>query len=334
MAATRISDLPAAALAVGTHQLPVADGTAVSKKITVQQIVDLAAIGGAPLLLTGGTLTGPLLFSGATNPGFAPNNLTTTQRDALGVVANGTTIFNTTTSRTEYYLVGTGWVQHVRLSGDTMTGALVLAAGGLVFNGSVLNAGGANIVSLSNLANAQSLRVYNTTDGTNAEWLSIDWTTLANFATLNVTKSGTGAQRSLLFAIGGAFKWIIDSGLNGALRPGVDNGIDFGTGVQRIRDAYFGRNIVQSVGTQITAAATITPTSPIVHVTGATPIATITVPAGMATAGNGGSITLIPDSAFTTTSVGGNIALASTAVINRALVMTWDNTAAKWFPGY
>ena len=317
---------------------------AASTSLAQTQIVAAGGSSGAAgLPLTGGTLSGALAFSGAANPGFAPNQLTTTQRDALGVVANGTTIFNTTTSRTEYYLVGTGWVQHVRLTGDTMTGALNAAAAGFGFNGSKLLAGGANIVSQSNGANAQTFRLYNTTDSdtapANAEWLSIDWTTVANNLNISTAKAGTGTLRSLqlnslqtTFQVSGVSKWLVTAGA-GNLVPATDSAIDFGSATQHIRDIYNGRNIVQPVGTQITAAATITPTTPIVHVTGATPIATITVPAGMATAGNGGQITLIPDSAFTTLATG-NIALASTAVLNRALIMTWDNTAAKWYPAY
>ena len=318
---------------------------AASTSLAQTQVVTAGGSSGAAgLPLTGGTLSGALAFSGAANPGFAPNSLTTTQRDALGVVANGTTIFNTTTARTEYYLVGTGWVQHVRLIGDTMTGALNAAAAGFGFNGSKLLAGGANVVQQSNLANAQAFRLYNTTDNdatpVNAEWFSADWTTTANTLTLGVKALGTGTNRNLniasgpggaliTFMTGASATWQINS--SGNLIGSADISRDLGTSNNHIRDAYFGRSIVQSVGTQITAAATITPTTPIVHVTGATPIATITVPAGMATAGNGGEIIIIPDSAFTWTA-GGNIAITGTAVVSHPIHFVWDNTAAKWFP--
>jgi len=82
-----------------------------------------------------------------------------------------------------------------------------------------------------------------------------------------------------------------------------------------------------AIGPQITAAATIAPTSLIHHVTGATPIATITPPWGNFK----GDLTLIPDSAFTTVT-GGNIARATTAVLNVALKMTFDGTS--WYPSY
>jgi hypothetical protein len=45
----------------------------------------------------------------------------------------------------------------------------------------------------------------------------------------------------------------------------------------------------------------------------------------------GGTIYLIPDAAFTTDATS-NISLASTAVINKTMAMTWDGT--KWNPSY
>lgn len=44
-----------------------------------------------------------------------------------------------------------------------------------------------------------------------------------------------------------------------------------------------------------------------------------------------GSITIIPTGIFTTTAIG-NIALASTAVVGKALIMSYDGT--KWYPSY
>ena len=47
----------------------------------------------------------------------------------------------------------------------------------------------------------------------------------------------------------------------------------------------------------------------------------------------GGQITLIPTGVFTTTNAG-NIAIASTAVVGKALTMTYDSTTTKWYPSY
>jgi hypothetical protein len=77
----------------------------------------------------------------------------------------------------------------------------------------------------------------------------------------------------------------------------------------------------------IASATTIAPTTQITHVTGTTPIATITLPA----TGFVGCIQLIPDGLWTTTT-GGNINLASTAVVSRVLTECYDGT--KWYPSY
>lgn len=81
----------------------------------------------------------------------------------------------------------------------------------------------------------------------------------------------------------------------------------------------------------IASATTIAPTTQIVFVSGTTAIATITAPAPISS--GGGQITIIPTGAFTTTTAG-NIALATTAVVNKALIMTYDATTTKWYPSY
>ncbi len=82
-----------------------------------------------------------------------------------------------------------------------------------------------------------------------------------------------------------------------------------------------------TVGIAIASGATITPSGDIFHVTGTSTINTINLPYP----GFKGSITIIPDGAFTT-GTSGNIALASTAVVKKALIMTFDGTS--WFPSY
>lgn len=77
-------------------------------------------------------------------------------------------------------------------------------------------------------------------------------------------------------------------------------------------------------------AGLIAPVAGLFHITGALAITGITVPAGCAT---GCQITIIPDGAFTTTTAT-NIAIASTAVVSKALIMTWEPVAGKWYPSY
>jgi hypothetical protein len=81
----------------------------------------------------------------------------------------------------------------------------------------------------------------------------------------------------------------------------------------------------------IASSATIAPIANITFVSGTTTINTITAPVPLST--SGGQLTLIPTGLFLT-SVTGNIALASTAVVGKALIMTYDSTTAKWYPSY
>jgi hypothetical protein len=93
----------------------------------------------------------------------------------------------------------------------------------------------------------------------------------------------------------------------------------------------FGVQATGQVAPTVASATTIAPTTKIVFVSGTTAIVTITAPTGIAT--TGGQITIIPTDIFTTTTAG-NIALASTAVVSRALIMTYDATTTKWYPSY
>ena len=81
----------------------------------------------------------------------------------------------------------------------------------------------------------------------------------------------------------------------------------------------------------IASASTIAPTAYITFISGTTSIATITVP--QALLATGGQLTLIPTGIFATTTAG-NIALITTAVVGKALIMTYDVTTTKWYPSY
>lgn len=81
----------------------------------------------------------------------------------------------------------------------------------------------------------------------------------------------------------------------------------------------------------IASATTIAPVTQIAFVSGTTAVVTITAPAPISA--GGGTITLIPTGAFTWTAAG-NIAVLGTAVVNRALTMTYDVTTTKWYPSY
>ena len=80
----------------------------------------------------------------------------------------------------------------------------------------------------------------------------------------------------------------------------------------------------------VASGTTIAVTTPVVFVSGTTTIQTITPPTGV---GNSYQTTIIPTGAFVTGLLG-NIALASTAVPNKALIMTYAPATSKWYPSY
>jgi len=94
---------------------------------------------------------------------------------------------------------------------------------------------------------------------------------------------------------------------------------------------YAGLKATSAAAPTIASATTIAPTTQIVFVSGTTAIDTITPPSPISL--GGGQITIIPTGIFTTTLLG-NIALASTAVVGKALIMTYDVTTTKWYPSY
>lgn len=85
------------------------------------------------------------------------------------------------------------------------------------------------------------------------------------------------------------------------------------------------------VGSNISSASTIAPTSQITHITGTTTVNTITAPTGFATSSFGGCIALITDSAVPFTA-SGNIAVAFTSSPNQVYELCYTNVDSKWYP--
>lgn len=83
------------------------------------------------------------------------------------------------------------------------------------------------------------------------------------------------------------------------------------------------------------AASAILPSGPLFHVNGTAAVTGFTTPVGCdATAVGGAQFTIIPDAVFTWTTGDGSIALAGTAVVNKALTFTWDCVGKAWCPSY
>jgi hypothetical protein len=83
----------------------------------------------------------------------------------------------------------------------------------------------------------------------------------------------------------------------------------------------------------VASATTIALTTGLTHISGTTTIATITAPTNFAVASGGGCTILIPDGLWATNTAG-NIAIATTAVVSKALEMCYDNATSKWYPSY
>lgn len=85
--------------------------------------------------------------------------------------------------------------------------------------------------------------------------------------------------------------------------------------------------------TVVSSSTTIAPTARYFHVSGTTTIQTVTAPAFCVVTGTMCQITIIPDGLWSTTT-GGNIAIATTAVVSKALIMTYDPATTTWYPSY
>lgn len=111
-----------------TWTLPNVTGTLITTGDT-GTVTSAMLASGAAAGLGANTFTGLQQFSGTDHAGLRLNNLTTTQRDAIGTPTAGMIIWNTTAARIQAYN-GSAWTAGmVRLDGDTMTGTLVLPAG-------------------------------------------------------------------------------------------------------------------------------------------------------------------------------------------------------------
>jgi hypothetical protein len=155
-----------------------------------------------------------------------------------------------------------------------------------------------------------------------------------------VTKTNTSGQNNIV-RITSTINQPSGTGSNTALNIAVTE-TQLGSGTQKLTSMQAGAAgttemfavtnkgfVFGSLGANVASGTTITPTGAIFHVTGVTAVVTINIPY----TGWNGQITIIPDGIFATTTAG-NIALVSTSVVNKALIMTYDSNTAKWYPSY
>ena len=234
------------------------------------------------------------------------------------------------------------------LVGTNITGtAAGLTAGNVTTNanltGAVTSVG--NATSLGSFTSAQLLAALTDETGTGAN-------VFATSPTLVTPALGTPSALVGTNITGTATSFNIN-GTVGATTPATGNfttltensvatviQTDIGTAANEIPlNQYLGKLAYEDVvglfatlnpAPTIASAATIQPLSPITFVSGTTTINTITVPAEFV---GGGQITLIP-TALWSTGTSGNIAIATTGVVSKALILTYDATTTKWYPSY
>lgn len=129
-------------------------------------------------------------------------------------------------------------------------------------------------------------------------------------------------------AYGRIDQWILwaNYGDNVTLTTG---GVDYGE-FGNVRTIHY-----YAAAPTVASANTITIANvPVTFVSGTAVIKTINVPTSwVGTANYGGRITIIPTGAFTWDTTG-NIAVAGTAVVSRAIDFIYDKGTGKWYPSY
>lgn len=142
------------------------------------------------------------------------------------------------------------------------------------------------------------------------------------FATLEITPPTIGAGAATLTEADALY---ISGAPSGAT---TNNALHVASGQTRLDGGTTTPGVSSSASSVLTLASNVlTPTGSVHHL-GAGLIKTITVPAFVT---GPWTLTLVPDAAFTFDATG-NISLAGTAVLNRALTFTWDG--AKFNPSY
>ena len=296
----------------------------------------------------------PITFNSGNGPSLYGEVSGTTIAQRYGTNAQSFRLYNTYTDASNYERLGINWTSNTATittenlgTGSSRNlvlngGSLQISAGGTVkaiFYGATFQPNsdngydfGVSTYRWKNIYAAGSL-------STGSVFISNTTTSTSNTTGALVVAGGVGVTGNVV--VGGS---IIENGYN------VVSQRDIGSALNQIPlNGYLGTMAYQdqkaiTVGTVTTSsvistsnaavtlasATTIYPNNAIVFVSGTAAIATITVPTAIT---GGGQITLIPTGIFTTTT-GGNIALASTAVVSKALIMTYDSGTTKWYPSY
>jgi len=260
--------------------------------------VTLTNATGLPLT-TGVTGTLPVLNggTGVTTSTGSGNNVLSTSPTLV------TPILGTPTSGTLTNATGLPISTGVSGLGTNIATALAVnvgTAGAPVINGGVLGTPSSGTV--TNLTGTASININGTVGATTPATGNFTTLTENSVATVIQTDIGTGANEIPLNQYLGKLAYEDTVGLFATLNPAPT----------------------------IASAATIQPLAPITFISGTTTINTITVPSEFV---GGGQITLIPTGLWST-GTSGNIAIATTGVVSKALILSYDATTTKWYPSY
>ena len=311
MSTVKIADLPVATSVADIAVLPVVQG-------------DITQQATKTTFLTGVTLTNPNIGTPSagtlTNCTGLPIDAGTfgtlpASRGGTGVTSLGTNVATFLSTPTSANLAAA-------LTDETGTGANVFATSPTL------------VTPVLGVATATSVnKVAITAPATSATLTVANGKTLT--ANSSLTLAGTDAKTltvSNSLTLAGTDATVMTFPTTSASIARTDAAQTF-TGTQTYSGAQIVTGLIatSAAAPTIASAATIAPTTRIVFVSGTAAIDTITPPSPISL--GGGQITLIPTGIFTTTTAG-NIALASTAVVSRALIMTYDVTTTKWYPSY
>jgi hypothetical protein len=337
---------PASALASGTVTLPlntgVPDGTQIL--ITTTQLIQsftlalngaAAGFGFPSSLYAGAGIT--VRFYQATNSWYNISaELQYIFQDIFVDTVNGVALgigpssgLTNTTIGNDSFLANTTGNGNVAVGADSLkvntTGISNVAVG---FGAMIANVSGGNNVAMGLLALGAATGSFNTAIGRNAGG------DISTGAKNTIIGNYSGNQGGL--DIRTASNYVVLSDGDGNPRA-YWNGANatFGGALTLTGNltapAVIGFSATDAVAPTVPSGSTITPLKPIAFISGTTVVNTISVPSVMLL--TGGSITLIPTGAFTWTTAG-NIAVAGTAVVNKALIMTYDYGTGKWYPSY
>ncbi len=178
-------------------------------------------------------------------------------------------------------------------------------------------------------ASAVAAYVDTSTAWSNASALLQSWRTNGSQKTFVDVAGNIGARGLFNTALGYGVKTV--NGFieitGGNLAPDTDGGLNSG-GTSNHWNGTFSDFFETHMGSQLTAAASITPTTGFHHVTGATTIDTIAV---TNFSGNP-TLVLVADGGTITWSAAGNIKAAGTITQDKAQWFVYDTAASKWHP--